>query len=321
MNIQPYLPSKKIRIVLFVMALCVLLYVIFLLVQKHFFSQEAKEQLVTVSLVEEKLYTDEYLVLDSDGDGAYDWQEALWPELDPQNPDSDGDGVLDGRYIEIKNSLRDSDGEFSAAEESSLSETDKLGRSLYTALLAIEESGHSLDAETNSQISGNVASYISDLSFSKKIYTRDEFVLVGDTRENSYAYRDVMKKLLKQYPVATSDIELLIKATQAPAEYKGQLQTTHLRYKNYLGKLVELDLPYSIAAQHTRLVNIISKFEASFNNLLQDEIDELITLSSIVQLETILNNTTEVITKINLFFEIVENTNDFEIEIPDAEDI
>jgi len=36
--------------------------------------------------------------LDSDGDGLRDWEEALW-KTDPFNPDTDGDGTVDGREI------------------------------------------------------------------------------------------------------------------------------------------------------------------------------------------------------------------------------
>jgi hypothetical protein len=53
---------------------------------------------------------------DSDNDGLYDWEEALY-ETDPNNPDSDGDGVQDGVQFESENkplNVRLSDSVFAA---------------------------------------------------------------------------------------------------------------------------------------------------------------------------------------------------------------
>lgn len=318
MNMKDFLPSRKIQIIISIIALLALGYGVFVLI-KNIIARQHEQNVVFVSPVDTvDGAQQEYLTLDTDNDGAYDWEEALWSELDPENPDSDNDGVLDGEYIFIKNAIAQRD-EVVSDVELDISETSKLGRSLYTALLAIEQEGSSIDGVTSDQISSNVADYIADLSFSEVVYTRDQLLLVDNTREASFGYRDVMKKLFQEHPVATSDIELIIKATENPDEYKGRIRAIHLKYRNYFDKLVLVEVPYAIASQHTRLINVIGKYEAALANLQAEESDELVTLSSLVQIENLLNETTDAIVKINTYFEILDEVNEFDIALDEDE--
>ncbi|MCI5051457.1 MAG: hypothetical protein MRY57_04055 [Candidatus Pacebacteria bacterium] len=311
MNIKKYLPSPKVRIGILIFAGLALVYLGYFLVQKYYAPNE-EQAFIDVAFVNETEDTRSDLYLDSDNDGAYDWEEALWPELDPNNPDSDGDGVSDGRYIKAKRA------EARRAElgddfvESNLTETQKLGRGALSALIALQQSGEEITPETEAQITENITTYINELTLGEKIYTRDQFNLVENTQENSYTYRDEMTALFRQYPVATSDIEVLVQATQESVEYQGRLRSIAKKYNDYLGALTTLDVPFIIAGRHTELVNNISQIAGSTNNLLQEESDELVALATIVQLETIMNETAEAIIKINTYFEIIEDESVFE---------
>lgn len=311
MNIQQYLPSKKVRIGIIIVFGLALVYLAYFLMNKYY-QPEVENKFIDVTLVDEKKQESVERYKDTDGDGAYDWEEALWPELDPNNPDSDGDGVSDGRYIKAKRSIAEREKLGDDFVESNLTETQKLGRGALSAFIALQQSGEEITPEAEAQISENISTYITELTLGEKIYLRDEFNLVEDSEENSYAYRDVVQELFENYPVATTDIEVLIQGTQNKNEYQGRLRGIAKKYNEYLEKLIVLEVPYIIAGRHTELVNNISQIAGATNNLLEDESDELVILSTVVQLEKIMNETAEAIIKINTYFEIIEDNSVFE---------
>jgi len=312
MNIQSYLPSKKVRIAIIILLFIGIGYFGFQLFQRYHTKQQSSEQqFIDVALVDTKKQNTEYY-LDSDNDGAYDWQEALWPELDPHNPDSDNDGVLDGKYIKAKQAetqgFLTEEGEL---VESNLSESEKLGRSAYTALLAIVQSGGTIDDETEAQVSENIANYIRELELSEQVYTRDTLTLVENSKSHVYAYRDTVTDLFEKYPVNATDIELLLGAADNPSLYAGQLRAASQKYRDYFDALVVVETPFIIAGRHTELINSIGQISGSLDNLLVEEPDELVSLALLVQLENIMNQTADAIININTFFEIVEDESVF----------
>lgn len=323
MNIKSYLPSKKVQIAIGIILLAGLGYLVFSLFQKYYTPKSDEVNYINVQPVTETrdIKNSEYY-LDTDNDGAYDWEEALWPELDPNNPDSDGDGVLDGKYIQSKKDIQERERRGVNAPVSNLTQTQKFGRGALTALLAIQESGGEITPETQEQFSQNLVQYVSELTLGEKIYTRDQLLLVDDTKENTHAYMNTMKKLFETYPVATSDIELIVSAVENAQEYKGRARSIQSKYEAYLTELTSLEVPYLIAARHTELVNNVSQIAAAAKNLAQDEedIDDLVSLSVVVQLEKILNTTAEAIIKINTFFEIISTPNIFPDSVPEPEE-
>jgi hypothetical protein len=312
MNINNYLPSQKVRQGISIILLIGIAYGVYYLVT-HFTNPEPTSEFIDVVLVDETMNprNPDYFK-DSDGDGAYDWEEALWPELDPNNPDSDGDGISDGRYIKAKRAIQDRERGIENNFQQNLTETQKLGRGALSALLAVANSGQEITPETEAQISQNMTTYIQDLTFGEKIYLRDEFQLVEDSKENSYAYRDAMKELFRTYPVSIRDIELIVEATQSAQESAGRLRTISRKYNNYLGELTTLEVPFLIAGRHTELVNNISQIGGASDNLLQEETDELVTLATIIQLENIMNETAAAIININTYFDIIADGSVFE---------
>jgi len=312
MTIKHYLPSKKVRIGIGIALMLGITYGAYYFVT-NFYNPESKKEFIDVMFVEETMNPrNTNYFKDSDGDGAYDWEEDLWPELDPNNPDSDGDGISDGRYIKAKREIQDRERGIRNNFQDNLTETQKLGRGTLSALLAITDSGQEITPETEAQISENITTYIQDLTFGEKLYLRDEFQLVENSKENSYAYRDAMKELFRTYPVSTSDIESIVIATQSAEESAGRLRSISRKYRNYLGELTTLEVPFLIAGRHTELVNNISQIGGASDNLLREEVDELVTLATIIQLEKIMNETAEAIIKINTYFDIIQDELIFE---------
>lgn len=309
MNIQKYLPSKKIKIALIAIVILAFGYGIYSIINT---STEATEsQLLDVALVDSTRGNNDYYK-DTDGDGAYDWEELLWPGLDPNNPDSDGDGVLDGKYIQNKRSIAERERRGVEIETSTLTESEKFARSTATALLAIAQAGGTLDGETQVQFQKNVVNYISDLTLGDVLYTREQLELVADTKVNTYAYRNRMTSLFTRYPVTGSDLDLLASSIDRPEENKARINTAANKYSSYLDELINTEVPYVIAGRHTELINNVSQINGAFQNLNETETDELISLSLVTQLEKILNQLTDAILNINLFFEIIEDESLFE---------
>ena len=175
-----YLPSKKIQITILILIVLLCGFLAF-----FFFDNERNEtdentfvDVAAVTSDEDNINT-----LDSDGDGAYDWQEELWPELDPNNPDSDGDGVLDGQYIRLKQNEAILRARGEENVESDLTETEKFARTAVTALIAVAQSGGELTEEQQRVFSENLANYVQNLTLGEKLYTRDSFNLVSNTKE------------------------------------------------------------------------------------------------------------------------------------------
>ena len=313
-NAKHFLPNRFVLIVFGLFALGFISYGIFYAYQeKKKKNQEPEKEFVDVTLVEDTVPKE--LFIDTDGDGAYDWVERLWPELDPENPDSDGDGVLDGKYIEQKKRIMDKERLGGVDIASTLTESEKLGRSVYTALFAIEQSGGVIDAETQEQISENVVKYISDLSLGSKTYIRGELELVADNKQNSYAYRDEMKKFLKLNPIQVSEINLFMKSLEDPKEYMNEIEEAAIKYDTYVNTLSAMKVPYAVAGRHTELLNAAGQIEGALKNLTLEEYDEIVVLSSLVQIEKTLNSIVDASVHIEKYFDIISDPSIFDDKV------
>jgi hypothetical protein len=309
-NVYSFIPNKIAIIVLIVFVLGFVSFGVFYSYKKKNNKKDIslEEKKIDVSLVDEKKTKEEFK--DSDGDGVYDWIENLWPELDPNNPDSDGDGISDLKYIQRKKLIKEKQRN-STIKELNLTASQKLGRGVYMALLSIKQAGGTLDDVTEEQISKNIMDYISDLSLGSKIYIRDELHLVSDTKENSYKYRDKMKEFFDKNKINTSEIDLILRATKDPEQYMNDLESAAIKYDLYIHDLAAIDVPYIIAGRHAELLNAVGQLEGALKNLTQEEPDEITSLSSLVQMDKTMNSISDAIVNIEKYFEIIEDTDVF----------
>ncbi len=274
-------------------------------------NQQQEEKIVQVSLVNEKKESEE--MKDSDGDGVADWVENLWPELDPYNPDSDGDGVSDLHYIQRKQQIKEKQRK-DLGNTPDLTESQKLGRGIYMALLAVQQAGGTLDEQTQKQISKNIQDHIAHLFIGSKRYILDDLNIVEDTKENSYHYRDEMKKFFKKNPIKMSEIDLLIRASENPQDYMPQIEKAAMKYDAYLHDLAAMKVPSVIAGRHTELLNAVGQLEGAFKNLTREEPDEVVRLSVVVQIDDFMNKISESILRIQDYFKIIEDPDVFNKE-------
>ncbi|OHA47783.1 MAG: hypothetical protein A2541_00740 [Candidatus Taylorbacteria bacterium RIFOXYD2_FULL_36_9] len=88
-----YLPSKRFSFIM--LSIILALGIIYL----FSFLKEKQIEQKTLS-VETKTKIQEFMAIDSDGDGMKDWEEALW-KTDPKKMDTDNDGTNDGEEIRL----------------------------------------------------------------------------------------------------------------------------------------------------------------------------------------------------------------------------
>ena len=273
-------------------------------------SQEKKRKEntpISVSLVNEN--QEDYI--DTDNDGVPDWEEKLWG-LDPLVIDTDNDGVTDDQYIRNKKNIQERRSFGAENVETTLSESEKLGRSIYTAILAIDESQGVLDDATQLKITDNIAEYISDIPVSGTLFVREDLALVSNTKEASYKYQEEVEMLFTEYPVVAEDVALIARAIDDPEVYHNQIQDLAEQYDILLNKLVVMEVPFAVGGRHTELLNSLGHITGSFKNLSQEEADELLTLSTIIQMEERLAQVSEAIINIQKFFDIIADPSVFE---------
>lgn len=302
MKLSPYLPSKKVKIIIAVIAIALLSVMTYTLLKKSS-PEVSSENFIDVIQLEKN---SESNYIDSDNDGVYDWEENLWPELDPNNPDSDGDGVSDKKYLDNKKNILERT-RTGTPQESNLTETEKLARSTLTAVLAVYESGEELDADSQQIFAENINEYVSNLYIGESLYTRDQLNLVPDTRENIEAYQKEMESIFRSYPIEATDIELIIQASENPEDFSNKMKIAASKYENYEQELKNLSVPYVLGGRHTELSNAIGSIHGAFDNLLSDEIDELVSLAAIVQIEDIMTQSVGSIIFLNNFFEATQD--------------
>lgn len=268
--------------------------------------QEEEQTYINVDLVEENQNNE-----DTDNDGVPDWEERLWG-LNPEKADSDGDGVTDARYIASRKNeqLQRELGQEGIA--SNLSESQKLGRSIYTALLAVQSSGVQLSIEDQETMTDNIAQHIEGLQISDTLYVREDLALVENTQEKSYAYQDTLQEYIVQYPFETRDIELLTEAIENPDAYRTRINEASQRYQALEENLATMDVPFAIGGRHTEFLNSVATLADGLDNLRQEEPDDLISLALLVQLDTIFNNIITSADNIQRYFEIIEDETVFD---------
>ena len=303
-----FLPSLWVRrIIIITLSLIIVGFSIYTIIERQKERSEQKNRGIDIVFLEDEERSD----VDTDMDGLPDWEEILWG-LNPYLADTDNDGVDDAQYVRNRKNIQERRDAGFENYETNMTESERLGRSIYTAILAIEESGGTLDLETRDQISNNIAEYVKQIPVSGRLYVRDELNLVENTRELTRKYQQEMESLLSKYPVETADIQLLVESLESDEPRKSELKKAAEKYDILVNELVSLDVPYAIGARHTELLNSISHVAGSLKNLSADEQDELLTLSTIIQMDDRLNQVRESAFNIQAFFEIIADDTVFE---------
>ena len=284
-----------------------LTYGIYTFVQKRRVLKE-KGDTVNLVLVDE----DKQAEQDSDNDGVPDWEENIWAELDPNNPDSDNDGVSDLDYIRQKKREYETEYNQASGITERISESDRLGRGLYTALAALIAEGDISEGDREAVVD-NVSGYISDLNLSDRTYLSSDFYLVDNGIDESLTYKKELADLAEKYPMRLDEFELILTASSEPDAHAVDIQHAKLKYEQYLNDLQFIAVPMGISKQHIELTNIVGQITGILENLSQDteNVDDIILLASLIQVESLFDRTVQVLYEMGIYFEILTEDDTF----------
>lgn len=249
--------------------------------------------------------------LDSDNDGAFDWEEKLWPELDPHNPDSDGDGILDGEYIREKKRAFNEERFKEKKEFKKLTETQKIGRGLYKIIALMGQEGSEMTDEQKEQLSESVSQYVAEIPLGSRVYLKEDLTLAQNSKAETQKYKKEMLALFAKYPIYTSEFSLIFEGSKDPQKFVDELYIAQNKYKKYIQNLIEIEVPYTIAKRHLQLLNHASELEGILANLNKAEPDDVLILSSLVQIEKVINGIIDTNKRIQKYFDLVEDASLF----------
>ncbi|TAL48828.1 hypothetical protein EPN83_03500 [Patescibacteria group bacterium] len=272
------MPSKKI-ILIFILA-AALVGAIF------YFSQNQKPAIYSQTKPSSSQNLPAVSELDSDGDGLKDWEEVIWG-TDPDNPDTNGNGLTDEKEIakqkETANSALPIFERNDSTANQSENQTDEISKKLFADYLSMKQSG-GINPDSIFDIAARAAGSISTPQ-PKKTYSLADLQIIptGATQATLLSYAN---NLLSVYQNTRSKLE------GASADYKQLVDPESPKFKERITQvsdayialaqdLQKLSVPKEIAATQVSLMNNYLQTSAEFKNLLLIKSDPLPGLTSI----------------------------------------
>lgn len=307
-------PSKKVKAFGGLVALGLILVISYPHLEKFPQLFEKKNtQLVDLTPIEpteENLeYTGGFFVKqdgDMDADGLRDWEEALWG-TNPNNPDSDGDGTLDG--VEVKKGrnptiegpsdfiVQGSTADFllgqraaSGPQPGNLS--DSLSQNLFTTYVDGKE-GRISGNEQAEQIVGIAQNALNTVSF-QNFYSSSDFNTISST--------DIVA--IKKYgnDLAEAQIKLLQDLTESDGSLTGKTTFLSIIYRDHSRNLAEFSVPEPLIETHVALTNNFANLSSYLYNVEEYDLDPAKAMFSLQQYEVIRENVGQLTDTIPQFF-------------------
>ncbi|MCU0660114.1 MAG: hypothetical protein MUD00_00665 [Candidatus Pacebacteria bacterium] len=202
---------------------------------------------------------------DRDKDGVADWEEALWG-TDPNNTDSDGNGISDKVEIDgKKNTLT-----LSSAEQSTeaLDETEAFSRELFISISALKESGN-LNEQSIRDLAETISQNAGEKEFITPVYTKDSIQTTNEAKVAVTNYHSALLTVLKRYDESGIGTEL--SSIEAALSTEDQSTITDIeniakKYQSLAKDLIGITVPSAIVDTHLELANSASGISVSLTN-------------------------------------------------------
>lgn len=222
---------------------------------------------------------------DADGDGLPDWKEALW-QLDPANPDTDGNGVLDGEQIRLREKELQESG--SASDSTKMSTTDMLARDIYTAVTVLDQSGE-LTPENRERLTQQIQTSIYDAVPTVK-YTTADVQIVASNNETRAGYVNLLQKQLNQFsPEDFSTVLESATVTDRSQINPVQVAAVIKKYDAIVTNLLKIPVPSNLAESHIQLVNVMVRLTSNLAGISSVDTDPLAGFVGVVQIQDTLD--------------------------------
>lgn len=207
---------------------------------------------------------------DTDSDGLPDWEEALWG-TDPNNKDTDGNGISDKNEVDEKKASVEAASGVSG-DTGDLTETEAFSRELFASIAALKESGN-----LNDQSIKDLASTISENAGEKQIitasYTTADIKMTGDSTTEITNYRTTMTQTLAKYDNSGIGKELIAidaaLSSEADKDKLGELYAVAKAYRALAKDLTLVAVPQAAASMHLDLINSANNTGIALDNIPQ----------------------------------------------------
>ncbi len=277
MSLANHLPSKKLSLVIILIVVGILIFIFkdeaVLLFQSK--DQKAQEEFLNTKI-------QDFAVLDTDEDGLYDWEEALWG-TDPKDKDSDNNGTDDSEEIEArKNELGIND--IPTENQEDLTETERISMEMFTVFASLEQRGL-LDDTAIENMALIFSEKISDPIEISDSSIKTDFPIVDDTAVNTKLYEENVKKILEIAQNASVGKEMATFATllgEPNRKNEKNLIDISIAYTKMAEDLNKLSVPRSISEIHKKIIINSTKVGITIDLLKNYETDPVIATKGFV---------------------------------------
>lgn len=230
---------------------------------------------------------------DSDGDGLWDWEEALWG-TDPDNPDTNGDGIGDKEEVDAR---RPSTGEDQGDE----TETSLLAREFFSAIISLNQNG--LLTEANLAEIANSLSQTIKKDGAYEAYSFDSLTVVPTNIENTQAYKNSVQQILLTYsdPLLGEELSIIPQYLQDPEDHQSSLEDIVSSYRELAAKLVLVPVPQQVSLTHLSLLNNLDRVAFAIEEMLYLKDDPVRGVSGVSYYETYSTSLEQDLTLLNSY--------------------
>lgn len=218
---------------------------------------------------------------DTDGDGLRDWEETLWG-LDPNNPDTDGDGETDGEKIrKIQETLL-----ANQDSEANKTYTDSVAKEIVTLVATLNaQTGFENKDET---ILVDELSNFLKASPQKKIYTIEDIQAGNSKPEDIKKYKDTLGAIIAKYQFTTEEMVYFKNFEQQSDEHDAAMYIgISKKAENTVKAIEKITVPKTLIVKHLTVLNGFEKMKEIADNINMYETDPLIALVAGVEAEPI----------------------------------
>lgn len=301
------------RIVLIVVALVVVAISAFLVLTK----ESGEEKFENVAVQEQQSFTDLLRSdphKDSDNDGLKDWQEALW-QSDKNNPDTDGDGTLDGEEVAnnrnpVKAGPDDEMVQNSNEITTETTLTEEFSKDVFAQYLTLKDSGVEFNSETELAFADSVLNS-NYLAIPIQEYTVDDIEVASNIDPRVYA--ENMGLLFKAHILTPGKSETVVFAEYSQTNDPVVLESLDVPIKNYVSlrdSILQLEVPSELSAIHLEFINklggVISGLDSS-KVLMEDPLLGVIGITvyqnSVLAIQQVLGQAKNFYNEKNIIFE------------------
>jgi hypothetical protein len=214
---------------------------------------------------------------DQDNDGLLDWEESLW-KMDPLNPDTDGNGILDGQEVfAARENLKD---QVEIYEETGpQTNTSLIAKQLLTVASTIQSDPNLSQAD----LQGIMGSYLADVGGDYVDLYSSTDIIINRAQEPGLYYSDLEKALTEESGEIGSDLATVERAIEANTErYLRRLSSNNKIYQGMIEDMKKIDVPAQTSKSHLGMMNSLNKIILANKDLSQYFSDPVLAMRGVV---------------------------------------